>query len=361
MTNLGLYIHIPFCVSKCPYCDFYSSPNRENKERYIKAVCRHLKKEPYHYNSVFIGGGTPSLLSPSEFEKIFGALEGKIADGAEITTELNPSDVDLEFFKELKAKTPINRISLGVQSATDERLKFLGRRHSSEVAKNAIICAKNANFCNISADFIIGLPDETDEEIKADLEFIEEMELSHISAYILKVEENTPFYKSGVGERLDDDLTADHYLMLSKGLKDLGFEHYEISNFARNGMMSRHNLKYWRGEEYLGIGPGAHSFIDGKRFFTEKNTEEYIKAVSENRSPYIGFEKGGEEKERVMLSLRLKEGIKIGSLSKETQKRILALSPKYEASGLITLSEGRLSLTEKGFLLSNLIISDLIF
>ncbi len=361
MTNIGLYIHIPFCISKCPYCDFYSSPNRENKERYIKALCRHIENEPYKYDSVFIGGGTPSVLSPEDFAEIFDSLKGKISEGAEITTELNPSDVSSEFFEGLKRLTPINRISLGVQSATDERLKFLGRRHSIEAAKNAIICAKKAKFCNISADFIIGLPEETEEEIEADLEFIKEMELTHISAYILKVEENTPFFKSGIGEKLDDDLIIDHYLRLSKGLSELGFNHYEISNFALPEKESRHNLKYWHCEEYLGIGPGAHSFIDGKRFFIERNTEEYIKNIETGVSPYKGFETGGDENERIMLSLRLNEGVLLSVLKEETQKRIKALAPKYETAGLLTLKGDRLSLTEKGFLLSNSIITDLIF
>ena len=361
MNDIGLYIHIPFCIRKCPYCDFYSLQDSSGGlPRYISAVKKHIEKEPYRYDSVFFGGGTPSLMSPDEFRSIFSSLSGRLSTDAEITAEFNPGDVSYDYFKALSG-TPLNRVSIGVQSLNDSSLKFLGRRHTASDAAAAVRAAKTAGFTNISVDFMLGLPRQTEKDISDMLSFVREYSIQHISAYILKVEEGTPFYIRGIGQQIDDDEVSDLYLAFSAGAKELGFSHYEISNFALEGAESRHNLKYWNCEEYLGIGPSAHSFLGGKRFFTEPDTRKYIENIESGVSPFSDESSGGDEKERAMLALRLGKGLVISTLSEKLQAQIKDKVPVYSSLGLASLEKNTLALSEKGFLLSNTIISDLIF
>jgi oxygen-independent coproporphyrinogen-3 oxidase len=362
MTSIGLYIHIPFCRQKCPYCDFYSEAGIEkNISRYISAVSKELKNTPYHFDTLFIGGGTPSLLSARDYEKLFCALDGKLAEDAEITIESNPADLSEKYLSELRKNTPINRISVGVQSVNDETLKFLGRRHNKGEAERAVEAIKSVGFDNFSVDFMIGLPNETEKDIENMLLFAEKFSIPHLSSYLLKVEENTPFYLAGVSDLLDEDKVSDSFALFSRLAREKGYSHYEISNFSKKGYECKHNLKYWRCKEYLGIGPAAHSFLGSRRFSVPRDTEKYISDTENGLSPYTDFQDGGDESERLMLSLRLKEGVRLSTLSEDRRNIILKKAPMLINAGYIEISNDILSITEKGFLLSNSIICELIF
>ena len=353
---LGLYIHIPFCLKKCNYCDFYSvAVNDSVKRDYIKALIREIKqwgdKISRPIDTIYFGGGTPSLLA--EFlPEILSTVKASfsVLDNAEITMEMNPADNSKEVL-ELALKSGVNRLSIGAQSGNTEELKVLGRRHTAEQTAETVKFAKALGFKNISLDIMLGLPDSTSESLEKSLEFITQLAPQHISAYILKIEENTVFGKSYDALNLpDEDETADQYLQMCEYLKNNGYEHYEISNFCENGMMSRHNLKYWELDDYLGIGPSAHSLVDGERFYYDRKLTDFIKGSSP-----LPDGKGGSEEERIMLNLRLNKGLKIKfnqTLSKKCQL--------FEKNGLIKVENDHISLTDKGMLLSNSIITEIL-
>ncbi len=346
MNNpIGLYIHIPFCRRKCLYCDFYSVAISDGfAEEYTRAVVRNLRHYGSEFDTVYFGGGTPILLA----DKLHAMLKAaNIAENAEITAECNPCEMTEQALTALLT-AGVNRISVGVQSFCDNELEALGRRHDSETAIEAIQRAKRLGFDNISADLMLGIPQQNTASLNGTLEIMTMLPVTHISAYLLKIEPSTPFGKNPP-EAPDEDMTADMYLQTVNTLARSGFHQYEISNFAKKDSECRHNLKYWRREEYLGIGPAAHSFVDGRRFAVERNLEEFLsspaqKELDTDSSP-------DEYEERVMLGLRLSEGI-----PQELYQPIaegLRLIPKnyYE------IKDGRLSLTAEGFLLSNEIIS----
>ena len=357
LTNpIGLYIHIPFCLKKCNYCDFYSvSANEDIKRDYVKALIREIKQwgdslgRPI--DTVYFGGGTPSLLA--EFlPDIMNAVKSSftLCEDAEITMEINPADNCREILS-FALKSGVNRLSIGAQSGDDNELKVLGRRHTAKQTVETVRLARELGFENISLDIMLALPNSNEKTLEKSLKFITGLEPEHISAYILKVEENTPFNK--LYDRLhlpDEDGAADQYLQMCQYLENAGYSHYEISNFAKRGKESRHNLKYWKLEDYLGIGPSAHSFLDGKRFFYNRNLNEFIKGAS----PLPDGE-GGNEGERVMLALRLSEGLKI-SLTPPLAKKCDLLSK----CGLLNMKDGFISLTDKGMLLSNSIITEIL-
>ena len=357
MTNpIGLYIHIPFCLKKCNYCDFYSvSANEDIKRDYVKALIREIKQwgdslgRPI--DTVYFGGGTPSLLA--EFlPDIMNAVKSSftLCEDAEITMEINPADNCREILS-FALKSGVNRLSIGAQSGDDNELKVLGRRHTTKQTVETVRLARELGFENISLDIMLALPNSNEKTLEKSLKFITGLEPEHISAYILKVEENTPFNK--LYDRLhlpDEDGAADQYLQMCRYLENIGYGHYEISNFSKSGFESRHNLKYWELKEYLGLGPSAHSFIDGKRFFYDRNLNEFIKGAS----PLPDGE-GGNEEERVMLALRLSEGLKI-SLTPPLAKKCDLLSK----CGLLNMKDGFISLTDKGMLLSNSIITEIL-
>lgn len=358
--NKGLYIHIPFCRRKCLYCDFYSVALQDGfAERYTEAVKRNIAAYGGSFETVYFGGGTPILLAPYLGEMLKGA---NIADGAEITAECNPCEMTDEALSQLR-EGGINRISVGVQSLCDNELKALGRRHDSDTAIRAIERARAAGFSDISTDLMLGIPQQTEESLAQTLETLTALPITHISAYMLKVEPNTPFGRS-TPLLPDEDSVADMYLQTVNLLADKGFHQYEISNFAKRGYECRHNLKYWRRfasqtahspdgqwrcEEYLGIGPAAHSFMDGRRFAVARDLEEFLN--SPRQIELTTDDSPDEYEERVMLGLRLSEGI-----SEELWKpfeHALKLIPR----NYYTIKGGRLALTAEGFLLSNEIIT----
>lgn len=350
MTGLGIYIHIPFCDGKCPYCDFYSNRGNEtDMDVYLSAVEKRLsewgeKLKNRQVDTLYFGGGTPSLLGGERLLSIANAVRESfnVTENAEITVEVNPRSSNGELFALLK-EGGINRISLGAQSFNEDELKVLGRRHSAKDIENTVFEIKNAGIENISIDLMINLPEQTKENILYSIEKAAALPVTHISAYMLKNEKGTAFENN---VPMDSDEAAEQYLLLCRELTKRGFRQYEISNFSKEGFESRHNLKYWHCEEYLGIGPAAHSFVDGKRFYYPRD----VKAFTEG-CDVIPDGDGGSEEERIMLSLRLTEGVTATFNGREE---------KYIKAGLMKKENGRISFTPEGFLVSNTILADLI-
>lgn len=356
MSNPGLYIHVPFCRRKCPYCDFYSvgfnpelNPDFSNDlaERYADAVLRNIRHYNERYDTVYFGGGTPILLA-RQIPRILAEVHRTAS--AEVTVECNPLDMDEETLKILY-DIGVNRLSVGLQSVSGKDLRLLGRTHTFEQAKQAIMTANKAGFCDISVDLILGLPDQDHTTLVYTISKLRELPITHVSAYMLKIEPNTAFGKNPPPLPSEDEAAA-AYLTISRMLDGSGFKQYEISNFAKGGMTSRHNLKYWRREEYIGIGAAAHSFYKGRRFEVARNLREFIS--SERQIELVTDENPNELEEKIMLGLRLTEGI-----PEELYSRVqngLPLIPKE----YYTLEKGRLSLTPRGFLVSNEIIATLL-
>ena len=360
----GIYIHIPFCIRKCPYCDFYSfRADETKKDSYLKAVllCLDRWKEKIRdeIDTVYFGGGTPSVFGEKRIGEVLSYIKCNysLTDTAEITVECNPSSVSAEFFESLHA-SGVNRISMGMQSAVDKERKALGRLSDAEQVKNAVLMAKNSGIDNISLDIMLGVPCQSMKSLDESIDFLLSLDIAHISAYMLKVEEGTPFDKMGDSLVLpDEDEVAQMYLHTSRRLSLAGYNHYEISNFAKKGKESRHNTRYWKGEEYLGVGPSAHSFIDGKRFYYERDFEGFI---SGTEPVFDGY--GGDEEEYIMLRLRLSEGLDLRGYEEKFGEKIseerINRMKKYEKAGLLCIADGRIVLTPEGFLLSNAIIGE---
>ena len=367
----GVYIHIPFCKSKCPYCDFYSyCATIEQKKEYVNALIKEIEtlsecgkflKSPLKADTLYLGGGTPSALSGEELSRIIKSAKKKfnIPEDGEITVECNPGS-DIEKIAPFLKKAGVNRISLGLQSVVEKERKALGRISKKERISEIIEIFKDLGIDNISLDVMLGVPFQTKESLNETLEFVINSGAKHISAYILKIEDNTYFGKHPEKYTFPtEDEATDLYLQCSETLKKAGYDHYEISNFALKGYESRHNIKYWMLEDYLGIGPGAHSFVNGKRFYFESDTDKFIKG-----HPPIFDCYGGDWQEYIMLHLRLREGLKISELlkkyGKESIKNITKKVPMLKNNGLVEFDGENLSLTENGFLLSNSIITELI-
>lgn len=351
----GLYIHVPFCLSKCPYCDFYSIKyDKETADSYANAVIRNIQHYGGGFDTVYFGGGTPFLL----WEKICEILGfADITEDAEITVEANPCTVDAKSLNALR-KAGVNRISFGVQSLNDNELRALGRRHDASTAVNAVKIAKGQGFDNISADIMLGTPGQTRESVTRTIQQLSMLPVTHISAYMLKIEENTPFAKAKL-ELPDEDEVCSVYLEATELLGSLGFSQYEISNYAKEDFPCRHNLKYWNCEEYLGIGPAAHSYYNGKRFFVERDLNSFIS--NKYQQTVIDEVDPGSHEEYAMLRLRLTEGLDLSEYEalggdSERMKRLLNTIPDEYFS-----FEGDIvSLTPKGFLVSNMIIGRLL-
>ncbi len=368
----GLYIHIPFCRSKCPYCDFYSCLSKNaDIETYVGSVVDEIKTgrrtkeftENYDlsFDTIYFGGGTPSIVGADNIGKIINCAKEcyAISDDSEITVECNPSTVDDEFFRKLSSYGA-NRISMGMQSAVDYERKKLGRFADRNQILSVIKSAKKYGINNISLDVMLGIPDQTMQSLYDTINFCIETAAPHISAYMLSIEDGTVFHKRIDTLNLpDEDTVCDMYIHLSQKLRNAGFSHYEISNFAKKGHESRHNTKYWNCEEYLGIGPSAHSFINGKRFFFERDINSFI-----NGENAIYDTIGGDKEEYIMLRLRLSEGIIFkdykNRFDEDFPREIIKKADRFIKEGLLTLKDTNLSLTPDGFLISNYIISELI-
>lgn len=346
MNNRGLYIHVPFCVRKCPYCDFYSVAGAEDiRQEYALAAVRSLRNYPETFDTVYFGGGTPNLIA-DYMADILSAVN--ISPGAEISAECNPASADTGTLRTMRS-AGINRLSVGVQSLQDGELKKLGRLHNSAQAEQLILAAQEAGFGSISADVMLGIPGQTADSLADTIERLAALPVQHISAYMLTLEPDTPFGKSPPTDMADDEKMADLYALCQELCEKHGFSQYEISNFAREGYQCRHNLKYWRDEEYLGIGPAAHSFYEGKRFAVPRDLRGFIAA---DRQPVeITDDCPGDYDERVMMGLRLAEGIP-EELYQPIESALRLIPGEY-----YQLENGRLRLTGKGFPVYNFIVS----
>ena len=367
---LGLYIHIPFCKAKCAYCDFYSLAHSEEKmDAYMAALLRHLEEVApraagMQVDTVYFGGGTPSYLGAARLCRILQTVLRRydVARDAEITLEANPDSAgDWKELRKLR-RAGFNRLSLGVQSTDDALLRRIGRVHTYEQVQQAVMAARKAKFTNLSLDLIYGLPGQTMEDWQRTLADAVALGPEHLSCYGLKLEEGTPLWQQRQTLTLpDDDAQADMYLYTVAALGEMGYEQYEISNFAKSGKESRHNLKYWRMEEYAGFGPGAHSDFGGVRYGYVRDIDSYIAGrlvLSESETDSTL----ARDYEYVMLSLRTAAGIDRQTFEKRYRQRFQpmeTLFEQYEKVGLASRTEGGWRLTPKGFLVSNSIIAAL--
>ncbi len=365
MKRIGLYIHIPFCLQKCAYCDFYSIPGRDEslQNRYINALTLHMKTlsatmEDRVFDTVYIGGGTPGLLTAEMLTVLMNGIKDSftLAADAEITLETNPAVADEAKFRIMRG-LGINRLSMGMQSSVETVLKTLGRLHTFDQFAETFHDARRAGFENISADVMYALPGQSVKGLLATLEALIALSPEHISIYGLKVEENTPFGR--MGEKLslpDEDTQCEMYEHACELLESAGYHRYEISNFAKSGYESKHNLRYWHREEYLGLGPAAHSFVDGVRYSYPRDIEDYITALEQGRFPEtdsrVMLTPTEEKDEEVMLGLRLAEGI-------VADNNLLAKCQSYLRYGFMEQKGARIVFTTKGFLVSNTILAEL--
>ncbi len=363
MQPVGIYIHIPFCASKCPYCDFHSGKaDEETGTAYTDALIRTIseyKLQKITADTVYFGGGTPPLLGTGNLQRVLHAIHNSfnITDSSEITMEANPADDLYDFFAAMKA-SGVNRISMGLQSGNDNELRLLGRRHTASDCAKAVSDARRAGIENISLDLMLGIPLQTADSLRRSIDFVSSLNPEHISAYLLKIEEGTPFAKN-TPEIPDDDTSAELYEQCVSLLGEKGYSRYEISNFSKKNRESRHNLKYWNAEEYIGIGASAHSFWGGRRFYYPRSTEDFINGISP-----IDDGEGGSEEEYAMLRLRLSEGIteegwkqRFGtSIPQDIREN--AKNPQL--SSLLVSDEKGIRLKDDGFLLSNSVICALL-
>ena len=370
-SRLGLYIHIPFCRQKCLYCDFCSVANAEEelKERYVCALASCIRESSkkargYEVDTVYIGGGTPTVLSVSQMERVLGACfdNYSVSPCAEISCECNPATGGKEYFSELR-RIGVNRLSIGLQSADDNELRALGRIHGYDDFVKTFKDARSAGFDNLSLDLMYGIPEQTAESFKNTLEKAVEISPEHISAYCLKVEENTPFGKMADKLKLpSDDEVSDMYELCSSFLADNGYDRYEISNFARDGKASRHNLRYWRCEEYLGFGAGAHSYFGKERFAFSHDIKAFANGeflLSEREK----IDNADEMLEFVMLGMRLSDGISLSDFRKRFGADALSVYPRIEEfvrSGHVLREGDILRFSEKGIFVSSYILSEIL-
>lgn len=380
MKKLGLYIHIPFCKQKCNYCDFYSKACTQKISQYISAISRQIENDAslYRYcefDTIFIGGGTPSLIEPCDFEKLSSAIKSnlKLTQGLEFSIEANPGTLTKEKLIAYK-NAGVNRLSIGLQSTDNTTLKALGRIHTLEDFENSYYLARECGFENISLDLMYSLPNQRTIDFEKTLEKAISYAPEHISAYSLKIEENTPFGR--IKDKLtlpSEDEEYDMYMLLCSTLEKNGYKQYEISNFSKEGYSSRHNLKYWLSEEYIGIGPSAHSFFNGQRYFYDSTLDEYIEAIECGSYPTKILEETEEirhsqpkiskKDEYIMLKLRLSSGVDEKEYSTRFKGKLTEDYPqikKYLDLGYMKKQGNSYSLTPKGFFISNYILTDIL-
>ena len=367
---LELYVHIPFCVRKCQYCDFLSGPSdEETKDRYIEALLKEIRAaehtEDYEIVSVFIGGGTPSALKAEAIASIMSTLQEQFffCEDAEVTIEANPGTVDLEKLT-IYRNVGINRLSLGLQSTDAEELKLLGRIHSYEEFLKSYEWAREAGFSNINIDLMFAIPGQTGEAWRQHLYQVAELNPEHISAYSLIIEEGTPFAEQNL-DLPDEDTEYQMYEDTAEILERYGYRQYEISNYAKQGYMCRHNAGYWQRREYLGFGLGASSLYGGMRFSNTHQMQEYLK---ESRNPdqirkdVTVLSRNEQIEEFMFLGLRMTEGISEKKFEENFDVRLMDIYgdilQKYEETGFMEHIETKWRLTRKGIHVSNHILAD---
>lgn len=373
---LGLYVHVPFCQQKCRYCDFYSLSGSEKvMDEYTRAVCAHLKEVApravsHTVDTVYFGGGTPTFLGTKRLKTLLSAITKQytLSRDAEITLEANPDSAgDWRTLRTLR-RAGFNRISIGMQSAVAEELEAVGRIHTFQQVEQAVEAARKAKLNNVSLDLIYGLPGQTSASLQHSLEQAVRLNPEHISCYGLKVEEGTPLYEMrSTLTMADDDAQADFYLQAVEFLQEHGYVQYEISNFAKPGFESRHNLKYWTLQEYAGFGPGAHSDFGGVRYSFHRDLQAYIRGALHAAAMPVESEEvpnWTRDTEYLMLCLRTTRGILPQEYERTFRQRFsvfLPLLQQYEANGFAAQNaDGSWHFTPQGFLLSNTLISGLL-
>ena len=370
----GIYLHIPFCKTRCIYCDFYSTTRSELITRYIHALCNELEMRKEYLKeekieTVYFGGGTPSQLGEEDFQQIFKAIQKHygLEDCREITLEANPDDLSKEYLQMLSA-LPFNRISMGIQTFDDATLKLLKRRHNART--EAVRRCREAGYQNISIDLIYGLPGETKERWEKDLRQAISLNVEHISAYHLIYEEDTPIYNMLKQHQIcevDEDSSLEFFTLLIEYLQKAGYEHYEISNFCRPGYYSRHNTSYWKGIPYLGCGPSAHSFNGTTREWNISSIDRYIKGIEEGQrvfeTEYLG--PTTRYNEFIITTMRTVWGTPIEKLKQlfgiEMWEYCRKMATPYLKNGKLEEYEGALRLTREGIFISDSIMSDLLW
>lgn len=369
----GIYIHIPFCKSRCIYCGFYSTTLLDLRKKYINAVCREMElrknyiREPF--STIYLGGGTPSLLDEAELTQLFLYINNvyDVDRNAEITMECNPDDITPEFTNML-SRLPINRVSMGAQTFADSRLRLLHRRHNSDEVKHAVKLLREAGIKNISIDLMFGFPDESLSQWKEDISAALALNIEHISAYSLMYEENTPLWKmldTGKVKEIDEELSLTMFKELVCQLTDAGYEHYEISNFARPGYRSRHNSSYWHQVPYIGLGAAAHSFDLNSRQWNVADLKLYIEEINNGIIPMEREELDNDTtfNDIITTALRTSDGIDLNALETRLGKRyrntLISAAGKHIEQGLLEIRHDRLRLTSEGIFISDMVMSDL--
>lgn len=371
----GLYIHIPFCASRCIYCGFYSTTRLDLRQQYVDALIRELVEvgkskmlKDDSISTVYLGGGTPSQLTIPQLHQLFDAIYiyNKVESGAEVTIEMNPDDVSVPYADTLR-QLGINRVSMGAQTFDDERLRWLNRRHTVAQVGQAVTILRAAGIRNISIDLMYGFPDETIDDFVHDIDEAIKLDVEHISAYCLMIEEGTELYRRYGDKRVreyDDskeETERKMYELLIDKLTAAGYEHYEISNFARPGFRSRHNSSYWTGVPYIGLGAAAHSFDGHLRSWNVSDIQQYIAAV--NRDERLNEEEVLSAtdfyNERVMLGLRTCEGVDLSALSDDERNYCIQEAQPFLSDDILLLTDNRLVLTRKGLFVSDYVMSSL--
>lgn len=369
----GIYIHIPFCKSRCIYCGFYSTTLLDLRKKYINAVCREMElrknyiREPF--STIYLGGGTPSLLDEAELTKLFLYINNvyDVDRNAEITMECNPDDITPKLTNML-SHLPINRVSMGAQTFADSRLRLLHRRHNSDEVKHAVKLLREAGIKNISIDLMFGFPDESLSQWKEDISAALALNVEHISAYSLMYEEDTPLWKmldTGKVKEIDEELSLTMFKELVCQLTDAGYEHYEISNFARPGYRSRHNSSYWHQVPYIGLGAAAHSFDLNSRQWNVANLKLYIEEINNGIIPMEREELDNDTtfNDIITTALRTSDGIDLNAMETRLGKRyrntLISAAGKHIEQGLLEIRHDRLRLTSEGIFISDMVMSDL--
>jgi oxygen-independent coproporphyrinogen-3 oxidase len=368
----GIYIHVPFCKTRCHYCDFYKSTKLQFKDQYLQKVVDELRarrdffEEKGFVETIYFGGGTPSLISSEWIYEILNVIKFnfRTSENLEITIEVNPDDISIEYYKEI-LKIGVNRLSIGVQSFLDNDLQQMGRRHNAEQSYQALDVAFDSGFDNVGIDLIYGLPWAGEKHLLQNLSVVNQYPVKHLSAYHLTIEPGTKFGKDKLERKLwevDESESEKMFWMLHEETQKMGFDHYEISNFSKDGLFSRHNTSYWTGRSYLGVGPGAHSFDGTRRYWNKADLHKYI---TFGYFPGVSYETLTEKdrfNELLMLDLRTKSGINIDLMKDQFSELWSVLQPgieKWITQGFLYKEGAMVSGTRKGWFVIDGIIENL--
>ena len=388
----GIYIHIPFCASRCIYCAFYSTTSLDLRQQYVDAVCQELTlrgkwrevrgerndSRAENIDTIYLGGGTPSQLTIVQLHQIFDTIYNNVysltshlsplTSIPEITIEVNPDDITEDFAEGLRT-LPVNRVSMGAQTFDDQRLKYLHRRHTAAQLAEAVRRLRTIGIRNISIDLMYGFPDETLSDWEHDIDAALALNVEHLSAYCLSIEEGTPLHRmikghNGDGNHCvlpDEETERAMYYLLKDRLEAAGFEHYEISNFARPGFRSRHNSAYWNYTPYIGLGAAAHSFDGHTRSWNVADIHQYMEGIQQGKRLYDSETIEGDTRYNDLLTtaLRTREGIDLNLLSDHQRDYCLRCARRFIDDGLLSLHLGHLALTRRGLFVSDMVISSL--